>query len=104
MSDAFNYWGLAFAGMTFAAIGLGFLWVIKLEYFVGARIAKAVGALGIAAAIASAFLPGFFPSAIVGMIAGTIFWGATELPDQEERVRKGMFKANPARSRKGDGR
>ena len=41
---------------------------------------------------------------IVGMIAGTIFWGATELPDQEERVRKGMFKANPARSRKGDGR
>ena len=104
MTHDLNLWGLAFAGMTSVAIGLGFLWVIKLEYYAGARVAKAVGAVGIAAAIASAFLPGFFPSAIAGVIAGTIFWGATELPDQEERVKKGMFKMNPARGRKEGGR
>lgn len=97
MIEVLNFWGLAFAGMTFVAIGVGFLWVIKLEYFVGAHVARAVGALGIAVAMASAFLPGFAASAIAGMIAGTIFWGATELPDQQERVRKGMFRANPRR-------
>jgi hypothetical protein len=103
MVQELNFWGLAFAGMTFVAIGLGFLWVVKLEYHVGAHVAKGVGALGIASAVASAFLPGFFASAVVGMIAGTIFWGATELSDQEERVRKGMFRANPRRRPRGEG-
>jgi hypothetical protein len=91
---------MSFVGMqmglfTLAAIAVGFLWVIKLEYYIGARAAKAVGALGIAVTLGSLFLPGFYASAMVGILGGTLFWGATELPDQDRRVAAGMFKKNP---------
>lgn len=79
------------------AIGGGFVWVIKLEYHVGAHVWRGVLALGIAVGGASLFAPHFFLSAVLGIIAGTIIWGATELPCQEERVRRGMFPANPRR-------
>ena len=77
------------------AIGLGYVWVIRLEYHVGACVAKAVAALGIAVVLASLFIPSFVLSAIVGIVGGTLVWGATELPRQEERVTRGLFPANP---------
>jgi hypothetical protein len=92
-----NLTGILFGAFTFLAIGLGFLWVIKLEYFVGAHVAWAVAVLGIAVVLGSLFVPGFLPSAIMGVLSGTLFWGATELPAQEERVSRGLFPANPRR-------
>ena len=90
-----NLTGILFGASTFLAIGLGFLWVIKLEYHVGAHVAWAVAALGIATVLGSHFVPGFAPSAILGVLGGTLIWGATELPAQEERVARGLFPANP---------
>jgi hypothetical protein len=90
-----NLTGILFGAFTFLAIGLGFVWVIKLEYHVGAYVAWAVAALGIAVALGSLFVPSFLPSAIMGVLGGTLFWGATELPAQEERVARGLFPANP---------
>ena len=90
-----NLTGIGLGLFTVAVIGLGFLWVIKLEYYVGAHVAKLVGAFGIAVILASLFIPGFIGSALVGITGGTIVWGATELPDQERRVAAGMFKRNP---------
>jgi hypothetical protein len=90
-----NVTGILFGAFTFLAIGLGFVWVIKLEFYVGAHVAWAVAALGAALVLASLFIPGFTPSAILGVIGGTLFWGATELPEQEKRVAKGLFPANP---------
>jgi len=90
-----NTTGILFGVFTFLAIGLGFVWVIKLEYYVGARVARAVAALGAAMVLASLFVPTFLPSAIMGVLGGTLFWGATELPAQEERVTRGLFPANP---------
>ena len=85
-----------FSGLfTVIAIGIGFVWVIKLEYYIGAHVAKAVAALGIVITLISLFIPSFTLSAIVGVLGGTVIWGATELPDQGERVAKGMFPANP---------
>jgi hypothetical protein len=92
-----NLTGILFGLFTFLSIGLGFLWVIKLEYYVGAREAWAVAALGAALVLASLFLHNFVPSAILGVLGGTLIWGATELPAQEERVAKGLFPANPRR-------
>jgi len=92
-----NLTGIYLGLFTFGAIGLGFLWVIKLEYYVGAHVAKLVGAVGIVVSLTSLFVPGFFASAVVGILGGTIFWGATELPDQEKRVAAGMFKKNPGK-------
>jgi hypothetical protein len=92
-----NTAGILFGAFTFLAIGLGFVWVIKLEYYVGARVAWAVGALGAALTLASLFVPDFVPSAIMGVLGGTLIWGATELPAQEARVARGLFPANPRR-------
>ena len=73
------------------------MWVIKLEYHVGARVAWAVAALGAVLVLASLMVLGFTPSAIMGVLGGTLFWGATELPEQERRVARGLFPANPDR-------
>ena len=94
-----NFTGFIFACITLAAVGLGFLWVIKLEYHVGAHLAWQVGILGGVVVLGSLIVPGFTASAVVGIVGGTIIWGATELPDQESRVRKGIFPANPKKSR-----
>ena len=90
-----NFTGIFFALFTAVAIGMGFVWVIKLEYYVGAHVAKAVGVFGALVVLGSLFLPGFVLSTVVGILGGVFVWGATEMADQEDRVTEGMFPANP---------
>lgn len=82
-------------------IGFGFFWVIKLEYYLGAQIWKVVLAVGVLLSVGSIFMPTFVSSALMGIFGGSVVWGATELPDQEERVQQGHFPANPHRTREG---
>jgi len=77
------------------AIGVGFVWVIRLEYHLGAHIWKSVLALGVVLSLGTALLPSFWGSALLGILGGSIIWGATELPAQAERVAQGLFPANP---------
>jgi RsiW-degrading membrane proteinase PrsW (M82 family) len=92
-----NLTGILMGLLAAVAVGLGFVWVIKLEYYVGAHTAWAVAAVGVALTLASLFVPDFFLSAIMGIFGGTIIWGASELPKQEERVARGLFPVNPRR-------
>ena len=92
-----NWTGLIIAGLTLCSIGLGFLWVIKLEYHLGAKVAWPVGLLGGAVVLGALFASSFWAAAVLGVVGGTIVWGATELPDQAERVERGLFKKNPKR-------
>jgi hypothetical protein len=78
-------------------IGFGFFWVIKLEYYFGAEIWKAVLLVGILICLASLFMQDFTTSALLGIFGGSVVWGATELPGQAERVQRGLFPANPNR-------
>jgi hypothetical protein len=78
-------------------ITIGFVWVIKLEYYLGAQVWRAVLGLGILVCLVSLFLPDFMTSALVGIFGGSMVWGATELPGQEERVQRGLFPSNPKR-------
>jgi hypothetical protein len=79
------------------AIGLGFGWVIKVEYYFGAWVWPYVLAVGILITLASLFMPTFTISALLGILGGSVMWGATELPGQAERVKRGLFPANPQR-------
>ncbi len=97
-----NFTGIIAGIFMLAAIGLGFVWVIKLEYHVGAHVWKGVLAFGILVILVSGLLPSFWASALLGIVGGSIVWGATELPDQEDRVRRGLFPANPKRQRRGE--
>ena len=92
-----NLTGLYLGIYMLFMIGVGFWWVIKLEFLVGAHIWKGVLALGLILTLVSLFLPNFWASALVGIFGGSVVWGATELPDQEERVKRGIFPANPKR-------
>jgi len=95
-----NFTGLWLGLFMLFVIGFGFFWVIKLEYYIGAHVWPWVLALGVALAVVSLFMPSFWLSALVGIFAGSVIWGSTELPDQEERVRRGLFPANPKRQAK----
>ena len=66
------------------SIGFGFFWVIRVEYHLGARVWKAVLVLGLTLVALSTFMPSFTASAILGIFGGSVVWGATELPDQED--------------------
>lgn len=90
-----NATGVLIALFTAIVIGFGFIWVIKLEYYVGAHVAKAIAALGVAVSLTSLFISNFILSAMAGIVGGTIVWGAVELPDQEKRVAMGLFPSNP---------
>lgn len=92
-----NFTGLALGLFMLFAIGFGFFWVIKIEYHFGAQVWPGVLAVGVLLAAASLFVPSFWVSALLGIFAGSVIWGSTELPDQAERVRRGLFPSNPRR-------
>lgn len=96
-----NFTGIFVGLVLLLAIGFGHVWVIRLEYHVGAHIWRAVLGLGVVLAAASLLLPSFNTSALMGIIAGSILWGATELPAQEDRVRRGIYPSNPNRAAQG---
>lgn len=92
-----NPTGLYLGLFMLLCIGFGFLWVIKLEYYLGAGIWKTILLAGISICLASLLLPNFTTSALLGIFGGSVVWGATELPGQAERVQRGLFPANPKR-------
>lgn len=92
-----NFTGVFLGLFMLFCIGFGFLWVIKLEYYLGARAWRAVLGVGALLCLASLFMPSFTASAVLGIFGGSVVWGATELPAQEERARRGLFPVNPKR-------
>lgn len=91
--------GLLLGLFLLLAIGFGFFWVIKIEYYLGAEVWRGVLAAGILVCLASLLLANFWASAILGILGGSIVWGATELPAQADRARRGLFPQNPKRVR-----
>ena len=96
-----NLTGIFLGVFMLFAIGFGFFWVIKIEYYLGAGVWKLVLGVGILICLASLIMPTFTVSALLGIIGGSVVWGATELPGQEERVQRGLFPANLNRKIKG---
>lgn len=92
-----NLTGLWLGLFMLFVIGFGFFWVIKVEYYLGAHVWKAVLAGGLLVCLVSLWMPSFTVSALLGIFGGSLVWGATELPAQAERVKKGQFPANPKR-------
>ncbi len=93
-----NWTGIILGLFSALVIGMGFVWVIRFEYLVGAYRWKWVAVTGIAICLVSMFMPSFMLAAITGIVGGSITWGAMELPHQEERVDHGLFRAHPARA------
>lgn len=92
-----NWTGIIFGILSLFLIGLGFVWVIRFEYYIGAYRWKWVMAFGVLMIAASVFMPNFALAALLGIAGGSIVWGSVELPHQEERVDHGLFRAHPQR-------
>jgi hypothetical protein len=90
-----NWTGILLGLATLALIGLGFAWVIRLEYRLGWQWWPFVMAAGLALLIASLFMRNFWASALTGLLAMSLIWGSTELPEQAERAKRGSFPFNP---------
>jgi hypothetical protein len=90
-----NWLGPLLGVFTLLAIGLGFAWVIRAEYRLGWQWWPYFMGAGLLLMALSLFMPTFLISALLGIVGASLAWGATELPEQAERARKGWFKRNP---------
>ena len=94
-----NPFGLALGLATFFIIGLGFVWVIRVERFLGYLWWPYVMAAGALVVLGSLFVASDWGSALLGAFGASLIWGATELKDQAVRAELGWFPFNPKKIR-----
>ena len=95
-----NFSGIIVGLATFLIIGIFHPIVIKAEYHFGKQCWWAVALAGVAFAVLSLFLESLVWATITGVTAFSCFWSIHELIEQEKRVGRGWFPANPKRKRK----
>lgn len=92
-----NFAGIILGASAFVIIGLFHPIVIKAEYYLSKRCWWMFALVGLAFCVAALFARSTVVSSILGVVGFSCFWSILELFEQEERVRKGWFPANPKR-------
>jgi hypothetical protein len=90
-----NLFGLSLGLVTLFIIGLGFVWVIRGEYYLGYLWWPYILGLGVLLIVASLFVPSVWGSALLGALGASIVWGSTELKEQAVRAEIGWYPFNP---------
>ncbi|MBU2611221.1 MAG: DUF4491 family protein [Chloroflexi bacterium] len=89
-----NPFGLLLGLATFLIIGLGFVWVIRGERYLGYLWWPYIMGLGILLVLGSLLLASEWASALVGTVGASLVWGSTELKEQAVRAELGWFPFN----------
>ena len=84
------YVGLA----TLFVIGLGFVWVIRGERYLGHLWWPYFMGAGIALVVVSLLILNDWGSVLAGVIGGSLIWGSTEFKEQAVRAELGWFPFN----------
>ena len=92
-----NITGLLVGLGTFVIIGVFHPIVKKTEYYLGKKMWPLFLVCGIVFCVASVFVGNAIVSPLLAVLGFTSFWSIKELHEQEERVQKGWFPANPKR-------
>lgn len=92
-----NWQALLLGAASFLIIGLFHPLVIKGEYYFGKGIWPLFLATGLVFMLAALFCPWPFVAVLFSLVAFSCFWSIKELFEQEQRVRRGWFPANPKR-------
>lgn len=100
MFETLNFTGLGIGLCTFLIIGLFHPLVIKGEYYFGLKVNWAFGIAGVITGVAAVLCQGMFLSCLLAVIAFSCFWSIKEVFDQQKRVAKGWFPANPNKIKK----
>jgi len=82
---------------TFIIIGAFHPVVIKAEYYFGKKCWPVFLVCGLMCAAGSLFIKTLWACALLAVLGFTFLWSIKELFEQEERVKKGWFPANPQR-------
>jgi len=93
-----NFIGILVGLGTFVIIGVFHPIVTKTEYHLGKKMWPLFLAGGIVFCAASLFLANPILSSLLAVLGFTSFWSIKELYEQEQRVKKGWFPANPKRN------
>lgn len=94
-----NFTGIAIGAISFLIIGFFHPVVVKCHYYFGTRCWWWFLVIGLAACGASLLVSSTFWSAVLAVFAFSSFWTIKEIFEQEERVAKGWFPANPKRGK-----
>ncbi len=89
-----NFFGLGLGIATLFIIGLGFIWVIRGEYYLGYLWWPYAMGLGIALIVLSLFIQSIWASALIGAFGASLIWGSTELKEQAVRAEIGWYRFN----------
>lgn len=90
--------GIAIGLVSFLVIGLFHPVVIKCHYHFGTGCWWWFLVLGLAACAGSVAIADTFWSAVTAVVAFSSFWTIKEIFEQEQRVARGWFPANPRRT------
>lgn len=90
--------GLTIGLLTFLLIGIFHPIVIKSHYYFGLGCRPVFLIAGIAAGAGSYFVHDLIWSTLLGVLAFTCLWSIHEITEQEQRVKRGWFPANPKRT------
>ena len=95
-----NLTGILIGAISFFSIGLFHPIVIKSEYYFGKECWPVFLAAGLILMIISVFVSNVIVSSALAVVGMSSWWSILELFEQEKRVQKGWFPANPKRSEK----
>lgn len=90
-----NFFGLILGIATLLIIGLGFVWVIRAEYYLGYLWWPYFMGTGVLFMLTSLFVPSVPVSALMGVIGASFIWGSTEFKEQAVRAEIGWYPFNP---------
>ena len=86
-----NTFGLLIGIAALFIIGLGFIWVIRGERYLGILWWPYFMGLGILLVMGSIIVPSILGSALMGIFGGSLIWGSTEFKEQAIRAELGWF-------------
>ena len=93
-----NHQGVLIGFISFVAIGLFHPIVIKAEYYFSKKIWPVFLLAGMALLVISLCIQTTLTAALVGVVGFSCLWSIIELFQQEKRVKRGWFPANPKRA------
>lgn len=97
-----NWSGIILGAAAFLLIGVFHPIVIKSHYHFGKGCWWAFALSGTGICIASLLTENVTAAAVLGVAGFSCFWSILELHEQEKRVEKGWFPANPKRKKAAD--
>ena len=92
--------GILIGIISFLSIGVFHPIVIKSEYHFGKECWPAFLVAGIVLMVISIFVSNVILSSALAVIGMSSWWSILELFEQEKRVKKGWFPANPNKKKK----